>query len=150
MWHPLPHISCLLQNTQIPNSWCKPLPFFKKRISFCIVIYCFWHLGKPFSSYSSLQTWGFRRSKNALPGSQRGVAPSQRTLPQGLSLWDRQTHKALTTSLSVGRRGSLSASPLYLTGPFSQPHPWGWESLPTLTSTAPCPGQNCCHRRSGQ
>lgn len=69
--------------SQIPNSWCKPLPFLKEKK---IILYCyllFWHLGKPFSSYSSLQTWCFRRRKTALPWSQKGVAPSQRILPQG-------------------------------------------------------------------
>lgn len=47
LWHPI--TPQLLPSHQIPlnpNSWCKPLPFYKK---ISLLIYCFWHLGKPCS-----------------------------------------------------------------------------------------------------
>lgn len=86
-------------------------------------------------------------SKHGVSGGERLPCPGPREVwplhrghyLRALSLWDRQTHKALTTSLSVGRTGSLSPSPLFLTGPFAQPHSWEWESLPTLTQHSSLP-----------
>lgn len=80
-----------------------------------MLIYCFWHLGKPFSSHSSpLQTWGFRRRETALPWSQRSVALLKRMLPQGTFSLGWTDPESLDHITPHGGRGSLSPYPLFL------------------------------------
>lgn len=65
-----PTASASSQNPQTPHSWCKPLPFLKKDL-FLLLIYCFWHLGKPSSSHSS-------HSRHGVLGGERLPCPGPR------------------------------------------------------------------------
>lgn len=86
------------------------------------------------------------------PWSQRRVGPLQGHHPKALSLWGEHILQALTISLSIGRTGFLSHSPLL---PLGLLLPWASSvgmgvPCPTLPpTTAPCLGLNCCRRRLG-
>lgn len=154
VWHPTspqllppPHKSSRLQ-THGAN-----LYLFKKKKK--IFSYCLLFLAQgqaPQFILLSLQTLGFRRRETALPWSQRGMGPFQGHHPRALSLWDGHILQALTISLSMGRRGFLSPSPLPPLDPL-QPRASSvgmGVPCPTLSpTTAPCPGQNYCQRRLG-
>lgn len=118
-----PTASASSQNPQTPHSWCRPLPFFKKR-SFLTVNLLFLAPGQALQfPLLSLQTWGFGRRETALPRPQRGVVPLQGTYPRTLSLWDGQTQKALTTHPTWGGEGPCHLALSPSTGPFAVPCP---------------------------
>lgn len=96
------------QDPQTPDSWCKPLPFLKKEL-FLLLIYCFWHSGKPSSSYSSHSSHGVSGGERlACPDAREAWPPYRGHCPRALFPWDGQTQKALTTPPHMGRRGPLS------------------------------------------
>ena len=71
-----------------------------------------------------------REGRLSCAGLNETWAPFRGHYPSAFSLCEGQTHKALTTSLSMGRIGSLSPSALFLHWSLCNlgPHLWEWES----------------------
>lgn len=90
-------------------------------------------LGKPFSSCSSHFKPGASEGERLpCPGPREAWPLHRGHGPGALSLWGGQTHKALTTSLSVGRRGPCCLARSPSTGPFAAP---AW----SVGAGVPCP-----------
>lgn len=88
--------------------------FFKKR-AFRIVNLLFLALGQALQFLLlPLQTWGFRRRETGLRGCQRGVAPLQRTLPQGTCSLGWTDPESLDHITPHGEEGPLSPCLLFL------------------------------------
>lgn len=128
---------------QTPKSWCKPLPFFKKDL-FLLLIYCFWHSGKPSSSHSSHPRHGASGGERlACPGAREAWPPYRGHFPRALSPW-------VGHITPLGEEGALSPCPLCLRWARCSPGLTCEHASPlprTVPTTAPRPGQSCCCRR---